>query len=86
VGIGLGVTLSVRAADESSASAASESQQSAAARNDRIKANNFGAALSYVGGGAAVVTGLLLVLWPDAPPVSAHASANGFEFGYATHF
>jgi hypothetical protein len=86
IGLGIGVTFSVRAANESAASTPLDSQRGAAARNDRIKANNLGAALSYVGGGAAVVTGLLLVLWPEAPRVSAGASAHGFEFGYEARF
>jgi hypothetical protein len=86
VGVGVGVALSVRAANESAASAPLESQRSAAARNDRIKADNLGAALCYVGGGAAIATGLVLLLWPDAPSVSAKANPYGFDLGYSTRF
>ncbi len=86
VGLGLGVTFSVRAANENAASTPQDSQRGAAARNERIKDNNLAAALSYVGGGAFAVTGLVLLLWPDAPRVTASPTASGFEFGYATHF
>jgi hypothetical protein len=86
VGVGVGVALSVRAGNESAAGAPLESQRSAAARNDRIKADNLGAALSYVGGGAVAVTGLVLLLWPDAPGVRANASAHGFDLGFFTQF
>ena len=92
VGLGVGVTLSIRAANESAASSPLDSQRGAAARNDRIKTDNLGAALSYVGGGVAVVTGLVLLLWPDPPDVpaaahvSAHASPAGFDLGYTAHF
>jgi len=86
IGLGLGVMFSVRGSLESDAATPTDSQRGAAERNDRIHGNNVGAAVSYIGGGAAAVTGLLLLLWPEAPRVSAHASSSGVEFGYRADF
>lgn len=86
IGLGLGIFFSVRASQESGAATPTDSQRGAAQRNDRIEGNNLGAAVSYIGGGALAATGLLLLLWPEAPRVSAQASSSGFDFGYRTQF
>lgn len=86
VGLGVGVALSVRSGNESSAASPADSQRGAVERNDRIKSYNLEAGLSYAAGGAVLATGLVLLLWPEAPHVSAQVSPTSAALGYATQF
>jgi hypothetical protein len=87
VGLGVGTYFALSARAESNGASASESQADAVARNDRIATANAGGAVSFVVGGAAVVTGAVLLLWPSAPK-NAQVSLfpGGAAVGYGHSF
>jgi hypothetical protein len=66
-GVGTGAILSILSANAAAGSAATDSEASAAKRNTQVKTDNVGAAVGYSAGAAFAVTGLALLLWPDAP-------------------
>ncbi len=86
VGAGVGGALSVSAVTVANATSRQESQADVAERNRRISAFNTGAVTSYLVGGAAMATGVALLLWPGAKHVRAAASPSGGYLGYAVAF
>jgi hypothetical protein len=87
VGLGVGATFSVASVITATGTSPSESQQDAARRNDRIGTDRTAAAIGFVSGGALAATGLVLLLWPDAPKgLVATASSKGGFLGYAQAF
>jgi hypothetical protein len=69
VGAGVGGVLSASAIQVSHGGSPTDPQSAAAQRNDRINAYNTGAAVAYTAGAAAVVAGVILILWPEQRPV-----------------
>jgi hypothetical protein len=67
LGIGAGTILAASAGSQASASSPTESQQDASARNDRIHTLNVASVAWFAAGGAFAATGVVLLIWPDAP-------------------
>jgi hypothetical protein len=87
IGLGAGTFFSLSARAASSNSPANESQADAVARNNRISTANTAGIVSFVVGGAAVGTGLVLLLWPSAPKnVQVSWSPGGGRVGYVGSF
>jgi hypothetical protein len=85
IGAGLGIALDVAALAVSGGTSPSESQRVVAQRNGRIDALNTAAGVSYVAGGAAAATGLVLLLWPDSH-LQVTASSSAAVVGYGASF
>jgi hypothetical protein len=85
LGIGAGTILAISASSQAKGSSPTESQQDTSARNDRINTLNVASVASFAAGGAFVATGIVLLIWPDAPrnvqvstsPLGAGASWTG---------
>nr|MDQ2646787.1 hypothetical protein [Myxococcota bacterium] len=56
-----------------------ESQARAAERNEQIADRNLAATLFLAGGGAALGTGIALLLWDTASPAELSVSASAFD-------
>lgn len=86
VAVGIGATFGVLGVVESNGASAAESQRDAAARNDRFARDRTASIVGLAAGGALVATGLVLLLWPSAPPVvrkvDAHVSPAGGALGW----
>jgi hypothetical protein len=74
--IGIGATFGVLAIVESNGASDSESQRDAAARNDRIARDRTASIVGLSAGGALVATGLVVLLWPSAPPIARKVDAR----------
>jgi hypothetical protein len=85
-GLGLGTYFSLAAAGEAHGVSQAESQQEVAGRNRRITSDRTLGVLSYGIGGAALGTGLVLLLWPGARRVQVDVSSNGGYIGYRSAF
>ena len=86
LGLGVGTILAISASSASSGSAG-ESQADAASRNDRISHLNTASAVSFVVGGVAAGTGIVLLLWPSASKnVQVSVTPLGAQFGYTASF
>ncbi|NOK01559.1 MULTISPECIES: caspase family protein [Myxococcus] len=84
-GVGMWATLEAR--DIRSSVSPDLSQQEAAARNRRIRAYNTTSGVLYGLGGAAVLSGALLFLWPDTDTVPlATLSSDGAALGLTGAF
>jgi hypothetical protein len=87
VGLGAGAFFSLSASAASGSSPADESQADAVARNSRISKLNTAGVASFVAGGAAAGTGLVLLLWPSAPKnVQVSVLPGGGRVGYVGSF
>jgi Caspase domain len=80
-GLGIGAALSVMAVQASQDASASSSQQTAGANDSRVSNYNTGAVVSYIAGGALLAGGVLTLVWPQAPRVTAAVSSTGGYFG-----
>ena len=85
--LGAGTALAVASHGESTGGSPDESQKDAAARNSRIDALNTSSAASFIGAGALAGTGLVLLLWPNAPKnVRASWAPGGGAAFWTSHF
>jgi hypothetical protein len=62
------------------------SQEAVAAANRRISARNRLAAAAAGTAGAALLTGAILWLWPDSPPIGASVTASGLALEVQARF
>jgi hypothetical protein len=85
-GLGAGVALSLMAVDASRGGTTGQSQLEVAQRNARLGALNGGAAVGYAAGGASLLTGLVLLVWPSAPPVQAAVGPSWATLGLGGSF
>ena len=63
-----------------------ESQAQAARRNDQIATRNLAATLFLAGGGAALGTGIALLLWDTSPPATLSVSTSAFDVSTTWRF
>lgn len=81
-GLGTGVAMSIAALTTSHGS----TQASVSASNARIANENTFAAVAYTGGAIVAVSGLAVLLWPQASHVQIAAAPTGGFVGYSTRF
>ncbi len=64
----------------------SDPQEAIASRNERISRMNTTAGVLYGIAGGALVTGVVLMLWPDAPPTHVEVSGDSALLGFSAEF
>jgi hypothetical protein len=64
----------------------SDPQETIASRNDRISRLNTTSGVLYGIAGGALVTGVVLMLWPDAPPTRLEVSGDSALVGFSAEF
>ena len=86
VGLGVGAVFSFAAINEFQGGTTGQSQYEADQRSGNIRAFNTGSAVGYAVGGTALVSGLVLLLCPNAPPVHAALGPSGASLGFGGSF
>jgi hypothetical protein len=75
-----------RAREVRNSARAGEPQEEISSRNDRISRLNTTAGVLYGLAGGALVTGTILMLWPDSPPTRLEVTGDSALVGFATEF